>query len=150
MTSTTTRPAELRIGALAERAGTTPRTIRYYEELGLLPAAAERCSGRHRVYSDADVARVQQILRLKDLLGLTLDELHDVLEAEDARGALREEWRRADVPRARRREILAEALRHVDGQLALVARRREKLDELDRELTERRSLLDQRLAELNT
>jgi DNA-binding transcriptional MerR regulator len=150
MTSTTTPPAELRIGALAERAGTTPRTIRYYEELGLLPPAAERDSGRHRVYSDADVARLEQILRLKDLLGLTLDELRGVLEAEDARGALREEWRRGDVPAARRREILTEAARHLDGQLSLVARRREKLDELERELTERRALIGQRLAQLDT
>jgi DNA-binding transcriptional MerR regulator len=150
MTSTTTPPTELRIGALAERAGTTPRTIRYYEELGLLPPAAERDSGRHRVYSGADVARLEQILRLKDLLGLTLDELRDVLEAEDARGALREEWRRGDVPAVRRREILTEAARHLDGQLSLVARRREKLGELERELTERRAMISERLAELDT
>ncbi|MEA2244450.1 MAG: MerR family transcriptional regulator, repressor of the yfmOP operon, partial [Solirubrobacteraceae bacterium] len=62
----TVAPAGLRIGDLARRAGTTPRTIRYYEELGLLPSVAERDAGRHRTYSEDDVERLEQLLRLKD------------------------------------------------------------------------------------
>src|SRR6201999_2614139 len=114
-----TAPAALglRIGEVAQRAGTTPRTIRYYEELGLLPSAPGRDTGRHRVYGEADVERVQELLRLKDLLGLTLDELRGVIEAEEARGALRAEWRRDDVSRARRAQILDEAQCHVERQL---------------------------------
>jgi MerR family transcriptional regulator, repressor of the yfmOP operon len=138
----------LRIGEVAARAGTTPRTIRYYEELGLLPSAAARDAGQHRVYAESDVERLEQILRLKDLLGLTLEELRDVIEAEDARGELREEWHRGDVSRRRRKEIIVEALGHIERQLALVARRREKLDKLERELTERRGRLNGRLQEL--
>ena len=42
----------LRIGDVAELTGTTPRTIRYYEEIGLLPSAPERQAGRHRVYDE--------------------------------------------------------------------------------------------------
>jgi DNA-binding transcriptional MerR regulator len=144
----TAPPAGLRIGEVARRAGTTPRTIRYYEELGLLPSAAARDAGTHRLYGEADVERLEQILRLKDLLGLTLDELRDVIEAEDARGALREEWHRDDVSRARREEIVGEALGHIDRQLALVGRRRDKLDELERELTAKRKLLRRRMREL--
>jgi DNA-binding transcriptional MerR regulator len=132
----------------SRRAGTTPRTIRYYEELGLLPAALERGAGSHRLYGEQDVERLEQILRLKDLLGLSLDELRDVIEAEDARGALRQEWRRGDASPRRRGEIAAEALGHIERQLALVARRREKLDELERELADKRALLHRRLAEL--
>ena len=45
----------LRIGEVAELTGTTPRTIRYYEEIGLLPGAADRTQGRHRSYTEADV-----------------------------------------------------------------------------------------------
>ena len=140
--------AGLRIGEVAHRAGTTPRTIRYYEELGLLASAPERDTGRHRVYGDADVERVQELLRLKDLLGLTLDELRDVIEAEEARGALRAEWHREDVSRDRRAEILDEAQRHIDRQLGLLGRRREKLAALERELLAKRDLVRSRRREL--
>jgi DNA-binding transcriptional MerR regulator len=140
--------AGLRIGDLARRAGTTPRTIRYYEELGLLPAAAERDAGRHRTYSDDDVERLEQLLRMKDLLGLTLEELRGVVEAEDARNALREEWRHGTPSPERREEILTEALAHIGHQLALVQRRRDKLDALQAELEVKRAQLSERLREL--
>ena len=138
----------LRIGDLARRTGTTPRTIRYYEELGLLASRAGRDAGRHRAYTDADAERLEQLLRLKDLLGLTLDELRDVVEAEEARSALRAEWREGTPSRARRREILDEALEHVGHQLELVARRREKLDALQAELDDTRKRLRARMREL--
>jgi DNA-binding transcriptional MerR regulator len=139
----------LRIGELAKRAGTTPRTIRYYEELGLLPEAPERDAGQHRLYGESDVERVLRLLRLKNLLGLSLDELRDVIEAEEARGALRAEWHEGSPSRERRREIIEEAQAHVAGQLTLLRRRRKKLDELERELEERRETLRQRLRELD-
>ena len=59
----------LRIGEVASEVGTTPRTIRYYEEIGLLPAAADRPSGGHRNYTTADVERLRELIRLRDLLG---------------------------------------------------------------------------------
>jgi len=149
MSTVAASPAGLRIGEVAQRAGTTPRTIRYYEELGLLPTAAPRDAGRHRLYAESDVERIEQILRLKDLLGLTLEELRDVIEAEDARGALREEWHRGDASRKRRKEIVTEAAAYIERQLQLVARRREKLDSLEHELTEKRALLDRRMADLD-
>jgi DNA-binding transcriptional MerR regulator len=145
---TAAAPVGLRIGDLAKRAGTTPRTIRYYEELGLLPSAAERDAGRHRTYSEGDVERLEQLLRLKDLLGLTLDELRDVVEHEDARSALRREFRHGTPSRERREEILTEALDHIAHQLALVQRRRDKLDSLQTELEDRREQLRERLREL--
>jgi DNA-binding transcriptional MerR regulator len=138
----------LRIGELARRAGTTPRTIRYYEEFGLLPGAPERDAGQHRLYGEADVQRVQEVLRLKDLLGLSLDELRGVIEAEEARGALRAEWHEGSPSRERRVQIVEEALGHIAGQLALLHRRREKLDELEWELEAKRATLHERMAEL--
>jgi len=148
MTAAAPTEVGLRIGDLARRAGTTPRTIRYYEELGLLPPAAERDAGRHRSYSEGDVERLEQLLRLKDLLGLTLDELRDVVEREDARNALRREFRHGTPSRERREEILTEALEHIAHQLALVQRRRDKLDALQAELEDKRAQLRARLQEL--
>lgn len=139
----------LRIGEVAQRAGTTPRTIRYYEERGLLPSAPERDAGQHRVYGEADVERVLELIRLKDVLGLTLEELRDVIEAEEARGALRAEWERGDATAQRRVEILEESQRHIDRQLGLLRRRRETLAELERELLTKRARVRSRLRELD-
>jgi DNA-binding transcriptional MerR regulator len=136
----------LRIGEVAELTGTTARTIRYYEELGLL-SGSERAHGKHRSYSEADVERVREILRLRDLLGLSLDQLSRLLEAETARAELRREYHRTEQP-ARRRRILEQALGHISTQLELVRGRRDELVRLERELSERRGKVKHALAEL--
>jgi DNA-binding transcriptional MerR regulator len=128
----------LRIGEVARRLGVTTRTIRYYEEIGLLGSAGEREAGQHRAYGEQEVDRLRDALRLKSLLGLTLEELGELLEAEEARAARREEWQHADPDPARRRELLDEALTYVERQLGLVRRRREEIDGLESELVERR------------
>jgi len=62
-----------RIGELAQRIGLTERTIRYYEELGLLESV-KRLDGGQRVYTDEDVRRLRFIQKLK-MLGLSLQEM---------------------------------------------------------------------------
>jgi MerR family transcriptional regulator, repressor of the yfmOP operon len=137
----------LRIGEVAELTGTTPRTIRYYEEIGLLPGAADRVQGKHRCYTDADVERVREIIRLRDLLGLSLEQLSRLIEAEAARAELRREYLQAEDSPTRRR-ILDQALGHIATQLELVRGRRRELDQLERELVEKRRSIHERLAEL--
>jgi len=71
---------KMRIGDLAKRASVTTRTIRYYEELGLLKQSGrERGEGDFRYYSEEDLARLQRIDMLKQL-GLSLEEISGVLE----------------------------------------------------------------------
>jgi DNA-binding transcriptional MerR regulator len=127
----------LRIGEVAERVGVTTRTIRYYEELGLLGCGHEREKGAHRTYEEADVARLQELIRLRDLLGLSLEELVELAEAEDARAALRGRWNE-DPSDEERLRIIDEAIPHVQRQLALVRARQATLaefaDELERKL----------------
>ena len=129
---------ELRIGDVARLAGTTTRTIRYYEEIGLLPATGEREPGAHRTYAEADVERLTDLLRLKDLLGVSLEELKDLVEAEGARAALRREWQGGVEDPVRRRQILEQSLGHLAHQLELVGRRREEIAKLEAELVARR------------
>jgi DNA-binding transcriptional MerR regulator len=136
----------LRIGEVAKLAGTTPRTIRYYEELGLLTAADERRPGSHRAYREADLERLNDLLRLKELLGLSLDELGAILEAEDARASLRREWQEGIDDPVRGRQVLEEALGHLERQLELVRRRREEIKKLESELAARRRRIRSRLA----
>jgi MerR family transcriptional regulator, repressor of the yfmOP operon len=137
----------MRIGEVAAAVGTTSRTIRYYEELGLLGGESERASGKHRTYTEQDVERLRDALRLKDLLGVSLDELRELLEAQDARAALRDEWHHGDPAPARRAAILRESARHLDRQLELVARRRAEIQELEAELSERRTRVGELLAQ---
>jgi DNA-binding transcriptional MerR regulator len=130
--------AEMRIGEVAKLAGTTPRTIRYYEEIGLLPGSRERGDRTHRTYADTDVERLTELLRLKDLLGLSLEELKELVEAEGARAELRREWHGGVEDPVRRREILEESLTYTARQLTLVRRRRDEIKKLEDELLQRR------------
>ena len=129
---------ELRIGEVAKLAGTTPRTIRYYEEIGLLPGSRDRPARTHRTYAEADVERLTELLRLKDLLGLSLEELKELVEAEGARAELRREWQGGVDDPVRRRQILEESLTYTARQLDLVRRRRDEISKLEEELVTRR------------
>jgi MerR family transcriptional regulator, repressor of the yfmOP operon len=139
----------LRIGDVARLAGTTPRTIRYYEEVGLLPGAAGRASGSHRLYAEAEVARLREVMRLKELLGLSLEELKELLAVEEARAEVRAELRRENVAPERRRQLLAEAGGHIDRQLALVRHRAAELAKLQDELGETRKRVRRKIRELD-
>jgi MerR family transcriptional regulator, repressor of the yfmOP operon len=138
---------KLRIGEVAELTGTTPRTIRYYEEIGLLPEAEAREQGKHRSYSQADVERVREIVRLRDLLGLSLEQLSKLLEAETARAEIRREYRQTEDPDTRRR-LLTESLGHIATQLELVRERRRELEQLERELVDKRREVNKKLSAL--
>jgi DNA-binding transcriptional MerR regulator len=135
----------LRIGEVAELTGTTPRTIRYYEELGLLAPAADRPAGAHRAYDEADVERLRELLRLRRVLGLSLEELSELSAEESARAARLKEWHDGVEDPVRRREILEDAIGYVELQLSLVRRRREELDELEAELLAKRRRVRGRL-----
>jgi DNA-binding transcriptional MerR regulator len=65
-----------RIGELADMVGMSPRTIRYYQEIGLLHPA-KRAEGRKRLFTENDLQRLRFIKRLKHL-GLTLSEMNEL------------------------------------------------------------------------
>lgn len=77
---------KMRIGEIAEQAGVTPRTIRYYESLGLL-GPSERVGQGFRYYTDVELFRLKKIDVLKQL-GLSLEQIGEVipLYCEDPTG----------------------------------------------------------------
>jgi len=135
-----------RIGEAAERVGVTTRTIRYYEELGLLGAAA-RTKGAHRIYTESDITRLEELIRLRDLLGLTLEELVGLAEAEEARAALRDQWE-ASASDRERAGIVEAAIPLVERQLELVRGRQQRLSEFADQLSEKLRSLHERRGEL--
>lgn len=71
----------LKIGDVAERTGLSIRTLRHYDELGVV-TPSDRSPGGFRLYSDADVHRILLIRRMKPL-GFTLEQMREFLEATD-------------------------------------------------------------------
>jgi MerR family transcriptional regulator, repressor of the yfmOP operon len=138
----------LRIGEVARRLGVTTRTIRYYEELGLLPSLGYRPQGVHRVYDEAAIARLQQILKLRDLLGLSLEAIIEIADADTSREALRDTWD-ADPGVAERARILDEAKPLVLHQLELVKARQAVLSRFSRELRKTLRAIEERRAALD-
>ena len=100
--------AQYRIGEVAEAAGVSTRTLRYYEELGLLSPAGHSPGGARR-YSDGDLARVLRIRELQQLVGFNLDEIKTIVAAEARLDELRTEFKAGRSPE-REREMVAEAI----------------------------------------
>lgn len=139
-------PALFRIGEAAERAGVSTRTLRWYEEIGLLVPSGHSAGGARR-YSRDDLERIVHIRELQSLLGLDLGEIRDILVGEDALAGLRREYR-AGPEAARRREILAEASAINQKLRSVVAGRQDHLRAMMRSLEEKSARYDQLLAEL--
>jgi len=88
------------IEEVAERLGMTKRTLRYYEERGLLSPAA-RTEGGYRLYSNADIQRLERIKELRDLLGFSLAEIGDIIHADEEKDLLAAAYRQEVDPAAK-------------------------------------------------
>ncbi len=104
-------PVLWRIGEVAKLTGVTTRTLRYWEELGLLQPAS-RTEGGERVYGAGDVRRVTRIRDWQELLGFSLDEVKAVLSTGDVDvlDRVHFELRDGEVSLSRRRELMDEAI----------------------------------------
>ncbi len=106
----------VRIGAFARLAGTNLRTLRYYEELGLL-RSAKRSRGGFRFYDPAELRRLETVRRLQGM-GLALSEIRTILDlprrgAKDRSGMLRRTSKALEM----QRRLLGEQLARLGGQL---------------------------------
>ena len=123
MPQTPTPPAPtparlLRINEVAAEIGLTTRTIRYYEEVGLLAPAA-RSDGDYRLYDASDLDRLRFIRDLRDDAGFSLAQIRQLLEDEAARERNRARLRATTDP-VERRQYLHEAEERILRQVALL------------------------------
>lgn len=123
------------IEQVAARTGLTKRTLRYYEEIGLLDPPT-RTEGGYRLYSEHDIARLELIKRWRGLLGFTLSEIRELVGMEEERQQTRDEWSRASNARNR-----LSLLDHSDAlarrTLSVVEDKIAGLEEMRTELRER-------------
>ena len=135
MTSANGEPSYFQIGEAAERTSLTQRTLRYYEEKGLLKSPS-RMDGGFRLYSDEDLDRLERIKELKDLLGFSLADIKEMLEADDVKTQIRSEWRR-DADGAEKAAKIRVAREVTLKQLALLNEKMGKMESMRDQLAER-------------
>jgi len=127
--------AYLRIGEVAERIGVTERTLRFYEEKGLLKPPT-RMEGGFRLYSDDDVCRVERIKDLQRLLGFSLAEIKEMVEAEEVKMQLRAGYR-PDADLREKRAGVVRAIEVTEQQHALIRQKADALSQMQGHLEER-------------
>ena len=137
----------LRIQEVADEVGLTARSIRYYEEVGLLEPAA-RSEGDYRLYDADDVARLQFIKGLRDDAGFSLAEIRQLLEDETARAANRTRFRQSRSP-VERREVLLDGIARIDRQVATLRAKIARLESMIETATDRRRHLEGHIAEID-
>src|SRR3954453_15347487 len=139
--------ALLRIQEVAAALGLTARTIRYYEELGLLTPAA-RSEGDYRLYDEDDVERLRFIKDLRDDAGFSLAEISQLLEDEAARTRFRARFREARDA-AERRAILEDAITRIDRQVTSLRTKADRLRSMIDDAEGRRSHLAEHVDEID-
>ncbi len=134
----------LQIGEAAARSEMTQRTLRYYEEKGLLRPPT-RMDGGFRLYSAEDMARLERIKELKELLGFSLADIKEMLEAEDVKMQIRAEWRK-DADASEKAPAMRKARELTKHQIDLIDQKMGKMSEMRNQLAERLEKYDQWLA----
>ena len=133
--------ASLQIGEVAERTGVTQRTLRFYEEKGLLKPPS-RLDGGFRLYSEEDIERVEQIKRLQSLLGFSLSEIKDMVEAEEVKSQIKATYRK-DAEISKRRAKIVRAKEVTVGQVTVIDQKLAALHDM-------KSNLEAKLAQYDT
>jgi MerR family transcriptional regulator, repressor of the yfmOP operon len=137
----------LRIQEVAAETGLTPRSIRYYEEMRLLEPAA-RSEGAYRLFDASDLERLRFIKELRDEAGFSLAQIGQLLEDEAARERNRERFRASHDP-TERRALILDARERVERQIETLEAKAVRLAEMIEAARDRRTHLDQHLAELD-
>ena len=108
----------MNIGTVAEKSGVPPKTIRYYESIGLIPSAARRANG-YRTYSEIDMHTLNFIKRARSL-GFSVDEVRDLLDL----------WRDKRRSSAKVKALTSEHLKALDRKIAELKSMRTTLADL--------------------
>jgi DNA-binding transcriptional MerR regulator len=137
----------MQIGEVAQRTGLTQRALRYWESRGVLPPPT-RMDGGFRLYSPDDLSRLERIVELKRLLGFSLEEIRQVIDADELLRQIKTENKQQSDARARRAGY-ERAAEIIDAQLALVRSRIEAMHELQAHYERRLERMRGRIARID-
>ncbi|MSQ28594.1 MAG: MerR family transcriptional regulator [Dehalococcoidia bacterium] len=118
----------MQIGEVAERTGLTQRTLRFYEEKGLL-APPSRLEGGFRLYSEDDIQRIEHIVQFKRLLGFSLADIKNMLEAEETLADIRVMNQQEPHPAAQLQRM-RKAIAVIEEQESLINRKIAQLEQM--------------------
>ena len=138
---------DLQIGEVAERTGVTQRTLRFYEEKGLLRPPG-RMEGGFRLYSEEDVKHVKHIRRLQDLLGVSLADIKEMVTADETLRELRAQYN-PEAELSEKRRQLERAIEVTHAQFAIVKQKTQQMSEMEAQLGERLKLFERWQKELD-
>lgn len=116
------------IEQVATRTGLTKRTLRYYEEVGLLLPTG-RTEGNYRRYSEDDIQRLNRIKELRDLLGFSLTDIRELLQADDERGQIKVAYKNETEVAAKVAQ-LDRSCELIRGQLHLIEQKLTGLEQM--------------------
>ncbi len=133
----------LQIGEVAEKLGLTQRALRYYEERGLIPPPS-RMSGGFRLYTPDEVARIERVIQLKNVLGFSLEGIKRIFDAEEAKEQIRDQYRQHPDAASRRRKLEG-LLTVTEEQVAIINSRIAALEQMRAELDAKLNLYRTRL-----
>ncbi len=133
------------MGAVAAEVGLTPRAIRYYEKLGLLRPAVG-IKGADRLFDEADVERLREIKQLREVIGFSLAEIAELLEANEVRRQLRSRFSDTVDPQIRK-ELLREAIGLAERRLGIIEHKLAQVESIRSQERGRLDRLRARLAE---
>jgi MerR family transcriptional regulator, repressor of the yfmOP operon len=140
----------LKIEEVANRTGLTKRTIRYYEELGIL-APPERSEGKVRLYTEEHIQAFQKIVNAKEVLGFSLQELQHFISIGNTIEMQCQDYKlhyKNSADQSERKNRLLEIAKNAGEQLELIAHKIEKIHEVQTDLTNMRNRVQLAIAEI--
>lgn len=122
----------MKIDDVAKESGLSKRTIRYYEEIGLLKAPP-RSEGGTRIYSKEHIDALKKVITFKEVLGFTLQELQHFIGLRDAFEEDRKSYRQTQDLNGQK-EKLNDIIESLDEQIKVIEEKMKKLLSVQTEL----------------
>lgn len=138
-----------KIDEVAKECGLTKRTIRYYEEIGLLPSP-QRSEGGIRLYSQEDIDWLKKIISAREVLGFSLQELHQYVKYAEALNGQRQDYmeKMDSLLPEERKDKLVEIDKTVSSQLDMMEQKIANIRKFQEELLRIQKVVRDRLSKL--
>lgn len=124
-----------KIDDVAKECGLTKRSIRYYEEIGLI-SPPERSEGGFRLYTDKHIERLKQIMNVRDVLGFSLQEVQEYISISEIFGERLQQYRET-LDEDQKREKLIEIEGTLSQQLQMIDQKLKKMNEIRNDMNEK-------------